>query len=337
MPALKRSHFPGISPRAWEHPADRAALLALQKIPGLDIALSAVIGATTERALRLQALASSVRVSERQYPQLHQLLREACNILDAQHMPELYVAQNPFFNAGAIGVEKPFITLNNSLLDIANSDEALAVIAHELGHCLSGHALYKTLLTLLLKISVSALNLPLTSFALAGIIYGLREWDRKSELSADRAGLLAVQDPDASYSLLVKMAGAKRMEDVNLNEFFAQAADYRDGGGLADGIFKILNTAENTHPFPVIRLTELKSWVDSGEFGKIIAGNYEKRENINAVKDAFYNAGKQYKKDMEDSKNPVDGALNTVIDAAANVADKAKNIFGSIFSEKNDK
>lgn len=331
MTSLKRSHLPGISPRAWEHPADRAALAALQKIPGLDIALRSLIGATTERSLRLHALASSVRVTERQYPKLYQLLRESCNVLDADYTPELYLTQNPFFNAGAIGVDKPFITLNNSILDIANNDEALAIIAHELGHCLSGHALYKTLLQLMLRISVGALNLPLTAIALSGIIYALREWDRKSELSADRAGLLVVQDPDSSYSTLVKMAGAKRMEDIDLNEFFKQAADYRDGGSLADNIYKIINTLDQTHPFPVLRLTELKSWVDSGEYGKIIAGNYTRNNVAENVKDAFYEAGRQYKKDFSESKSPVDIAVSSVVDAASTAAGKAKDIIGSVF------
>lgn len=331
MTSLKRSHLPGISPRAWEHPADRAALIALQKIPGLDIALRTLVGATTERSLRLHALASSVRVSERQYPKLHQLLCEACNILDAQYIPELYVAQSPFFNAGAVGVDKPFITLNTSILDIAGSDEALAIIAHELGHCLSGHVLYKTLLQLLLRASVSAVNLPLTAIVLAGVVYALREWDRKSELSADRAGLLAVQNPETSYTILVKMAGAKRVEDIDLNEFFAQAADYRDGGSFADGVYKIINTLDQTHPFPVLRLTELKSWVDSGEYGKILAGNYARRDDATNAKEAFYEAGRQYKHDVAESKNSVDAAVHSVVDAASAAAGKAKDLLGTVF------
>lgn len=334
MPSLKRSHLPGISPRAWEHPADRAALVALQQIPGLDVALRALIGATTERSLRLNALASSVRVTERQFPKLHNLLKEACNVLDAEYIPELYVAQNPFLNAGAIGVKTPFITLNSSVLDIADSEEVLAIIAHELGHCLSGHALYKTLLALLTKISVSVLNLPFTAVVLAGLVYALREWDRKSELSADRAGLLAVQNPETAYTLLVKMAGAKRVEDIDLNEFFTQAAEYKDGGTIMDSVYKLLNTLDQSHPFPVLRLTELKTWVDSGEYGKILGGNYQRRNEKTTASEAFSEAQRQYKTDFSTSNDPLEKVMGNVMDAASAAGDKAKDIFGSVFGGK---
>lgn len=328
--------MPGISPRAWEHPADRAALIALQQIPGLDIALRSIIGATTERGLRLHALASSVRVTERQFPKLHNLLREACNVLDAEYIPELYVTQHPFLNAGAVGVKTPFITLNSSVLDVADSDEVLAIIAHELGHCLSGHVLYKTLLAILTRISFSILNLPFTSVVLAGIIYALREWDRKSELSADRAGLLVVQNPETAYTLLIKMAGAKRMEDIDLNEFFAQAAEYKDGGNIMDSIYKLLNTLNQTHPYAVLRLTEVKSWVDSGEYGKILGGNYKRRTEQTTASEAFADAQRQYKSDFSTSNDPLEKVMGSVMDAASAAGDKAKDIFGSVFGGKRE-
>ena len=146
-----RRAFPNISYQTWAHSADLAALTAVKAIPGIDMLLQKFIGATSETSIRLIYLASSVRVSPRQFPHLHDMLREACRILDAPEVPELYVAHNPFFNAGAIGVEQPFIVLNSAILETLTDDEILCVIGHELGHCLSGHALYKTLLQVLLK------------------------------------------------------------------------------------------------------------------------------------------------------------------------------------------
>src|SRR4026207_1376720 len=89
-----RIHFPEISTKAWEHPADRAALTALRKVPGLDLVLKKLIGLSTEKSLRLIYLASSIRVTERQYPKIHNMLREACATLDVKQMPELYISQN---------------------------------------------------------------------------------------------------------------------------------------------------------------------------------------------------------------------------------------------------
>ena len=262
--AIKRTHFPDISPKSWQHPADRAALAALKKVPGLDMLLQKVVGGTTERSLRLIHLASAVRVGDTQFPKVHKLHKEACAIFNVEKMPELYIAQTPLLNASAIGVNNPFIVLNSSMIDALDEEELLCVIGHELGHCVSGHVLYKTLLAMLIQFSVYFMSIPLGSISIAAIIAALREWDRKSELSADRAGLLTVQNPDVSYNLLMKMAGGPRIEQMDTNEFFLQAAEYQKGGNLIDSIYKLMNLLSRSHPFAVLRLTELKTWVDNG-------------------------------------------------------------------------
>lgn len=216
----QRQAFPNISAQTWQHEADRKALATLQTIPGLNALLQTLIGQTSEPSFRLIYLASAVRASPRQFPQVHALLQEACRILDAPYVPELYVAQNPFFNGGTIGVRRPFIVLQADALDTLTDDEILCVIGRELGHCLSGHVLYKTLLQLLLKLTIAALQVPIGGAALMGVIAALMEWSRESELSADRAGLLVAQDPAVSYSLLMKLTGGSMANRMDVNEFF---------------------------------------------------------------------------------------------------------------------
>ena len=109
---------------------------------------------------------------------MKRLHHEACAIFGIEEAPELFVSQTPFLNAQAIGVDKPFIVLNSALVESLNEEELLAVIGHELGHCLSGHVLYKTLLQLILKFSVVAFSAPMAGAALLPIIIALREWDR---------------------------------------------------------------------------------------------------------------------------------------------------------------
>src|SRR5580698_11515120 len=115
VPERSRIRLPGISSRAYEHPADRSALVALRKLTGFDTILKNLAGLFSERALRLMFLASSVRVSADQFSDLHQALLDGCYIMDMPRVPELYVSQNPLVNAMAIGVDKPFIVLNSSL------------------------------------------------------------------------------------------------------------------------------------------------------------------------------------------------------------------------------
>ncbi|MGH7678333.1 MAG: peptidase M48, partial [Gemmatimonadaceae bacterium] len=66
----------GISSRAWEHPADRAALNALRSLPGFDEALRRVMGFLGERGVRQLFLGNAVRVGPKQRPGLNKLYGE---------------------------------------------------------------------------------------------------------------------------------------------------------------------------------------------------------------------------------------------------------------------
>lgn len=336
--AIKRTKalLPNISPKSWEHPADRAALTALKKIPGLDALLQKMVGVTTERSIRLITLASAVRVSDHQFPKVHRLHREACAIFGIVDAPELFVSQTPFLNAQAVGVDKPFIVLNSALVESLNEEELLAVIGHELGHCLSGHVLYKTLLQILLKFSVIAFSAPLGGAALLPIIIALREWDRKSELSADRAGLLVTQDPTICYSMQMKFAGGSNLSEMDINEFFLQAAEYERAGSMVDSVHKLLNLMGQSHPFPVIRLAELKTWVDSGAYNRILAGDYRRKDQDgeDSVMQNLRDAANRYKEDINSSEDPLAETLRNAMESADAMRSKAKSAFDTFFNGK---
>ncbi|MBW1872054.1 MAG: M48 family metallopeptidase, partial [Deltaproteobacteria bacterium] len=230
----ERKRFPKLSIRAIEHPADRAALTTLRKVPGFDIALKKLIGLLGERSLRTIYLASAVRVNERQFGDLFKIYSECIEILDVEEQPELFVSQTPFVNAGAIGTDRPFIVLNSATIALLSNDELRFILGHELGHILSDHVLYKTMLNLLLRMSVVRFGIPLGWLAIFAIIAALNEWDRKSELSADRAGVLCVQDPPTSYGVFMKLSGGASADQMNLDEFIRQAEDYESGGDKLD-------------------------------------------------------------------------------------------------------
>jgi Zn-dependent protease with chaperone function len=308
--------FTNISPKAWEHPTDRAALATLQHIAGVDVLLQKLLGMTSEKALRLIFLASAIRVSERQFPRLQACLQEACHILDAPYIPELYVAHSPFFNAGTIGVERPFIVLNSSVLDMLSDAETLTLIGHELGHCLSGHAFYRTLLQMLLKMSFMVAQIPLGGPTVMALLLALLEWNRKSELSADRAGLLVAQDPAVVYTLLMKMAGGAHTAQMDLEEFCAQAMEYERAGSVIDGVHKLLNILLVSHPFPAVRVRELQAWVDSGEYATILAQRYRQRaaSDTETLFDTFRLASEGYKEDFSRSTEALVDVVKNVFD-----------------------
>ena len=211
LPAARpRKILTQIAPVAWEHPADRAALQTLRSVPGFDEVVRKIYGFFGERGIRLLFQADAVRVGPTQFPRLNQLYADVVTSMDWPERPELFVSQTPFANAGAFGMDKPFIVINSGTLKLLDDDELRNVLGHELGHVMSGHALYHTILVLILNVSLGALPF-LAGIAILPIQLALLEWFRKSELSSDRAGLLACQDPGASLRVNLKFAGGGDM------------------------------------------------------------------------------------------------------------------------------
>jgi len=319
-----------IDPKSWEHPADTMALSAVRQLKGLDELVKTIMSLTSEKSLNLMVLASAVKISESQYPKLDNILNNVVDTFDWRYKPKMYITQSPHLNAGILGVSEPFIILNSSLVKIFDEKEMTAIIAHEMGHIMSGHSLYKTIIWLLTNISLRFI--PMGELIVYAIVAALAEWNRKSELTADRAELLAVQEETPSYNILMRMAGAEDLDQVNLNAFFLQAQEYEDQKGLLDSIHKILNQVWLTHPYPVVRLQELKTWASSGYYESILNGNYIKRglhqENVEEDLKAGYD---YYRDSMKSSDDPVISFVNNVGEgierATEGIRDTLKDIF----------
>jgi hypothetical protein len=279
-PARSRATLTGISSRAWEHPADRGALVALRKLKGFDTMLKALSGFMNERRIRLDFLGGGIRVDERQFAGVHRVLAEVGRVLDVDELPEVYVVNDPYPNAMTIGLDKPIIVLNSALFDLLDEEEMRFVIAHELGHAQSGHAVYRTLLLWLLSLTGVWSSIPGGALGLRVLIAALYEWSRKAELSADRAGLLATQDPAVAFRVHMKLAsGLGDLSELDQTSFFAQGQEYLETTDLRDSVLKVMLVERASHPYAVVRATELRRWVDSGEYTAILGGDYPRRED----------------------------------------------------------
>jgi Zn-dependent protease with chaperone function len=302
-----------IAPRAWEHPADRAALAALRKIPVFDDILRKLFGFFGERPIRLAFLASSVRVSERQFPRVHDLYRDVLQTLDAPEDYPLFVSQTPIVNAGAYGMDDPFIILNSGTVKLLDDEQLSYVMGHEVGHIMSDHVLYRTMTVLLIQLA--SMGFPIVGLAARAILVALLEWSRKSELSSDRAGLLAIQTPQGVMGTMLKMAGGGDSEEMNLDEFIVQAEEYRESGDVADQVFKVLNLMGQSHPFYVLRVAEIRSWIEEGEYDRILRGEYQRRDEPDpAYTDDLREAAQAYSQGAKD-------LFGQVTDAAKRMAD----------------
>jgi Zn-dependent protease with chaperone function len=267
--------YTGISPKAYEHPADRAATAALKAVPMLDTVVRKLIEWRYERALRQMYLSNSVRVGERQLPDLWSHQVAVCNILDMPRTYDLYVRDMPMANAMAIGSTNPIVVMGAPLLQRLDSGEQRAVLAHEVAHILSDHQVYKTALDILMGAG-GRVPFPLAIPA-AAVQAVLLEWYRAAELSCDRAEALVVRDPEIVCRALMVLAGGMRAEELNLDAFLTQAREYEDWDDPSDRVRRFFYEINQDHPYAVRRVSEVMKWVQSGEYDRIQRGEYIRR------------------------------------------------------------
>ncbi len=264
----------GISPKAYEHPADRAATAALKAIPHLDRVVRKIIEYGYERALRRGVLGSAVCLGDEQLPTVWIAHERAYATLDLQPTPDLYLTQYPVANALTIGAGRPIVVVNSELVQLLDPEQLRGVFAHEAGHVLSEHVLYRTALVILLRLSALP-GVPLPLFPLKA---ALMEWFRASELSCDRAAALVIRDPIAVCRTLMVVAAGAEAANLDLDVFMRQGQQYREEASPFDRVSRMLVDLNLTHPMSVQRVHELTAWVASGDYDRIVGGDYPTRD-----------------------------------------------------------
>jgi Zn-dependent protease with chaperone function len=269
--------FPEISPKAYEHPADRAATAALASIPYLDSVVKRLVEFQYERALRQLYLGNAVKLGPRQLPHVHRLHLEVHEALDLQEEHDLYLAQWPLANAVTIGATRPIVVLNSELVTLLDEAQTKAVLAHEAAHILSEHVLYRTALEILLSLSRLG-RLPFVAgLPIMAIRSALLEWYRASELSCDRAAALVAGDPRIVCRTLMTLAAGAEAEHLDLDAFEAQASQYDEWTSPFDRAQRFFSEIAVTHAFPVKRVSEVMAWVRAGDWDRIMGGDYVRR------------------------------------------------------------
>jgi Zn-dependent protease with chaperone function len=271
-----RRDLAGLRPQAYEHPDDRQALDILQDTSGLETVVRKCNEWGFERLLRVQLTGSNIRVTADSFPDIHRLLLRACRALDLPLEPELYLGGGGEINAFTAGVERPIVVLTSGAVDLLSEDELFFVIGHELGHIKSGHVLYYQIAEFLPVIGeiIGSATFGIGELLGAGLQIALLNWKRKSEFTADRAGLLATQDVTTSLSAMMKLAGLpqKYYDRVNVDDFIVQARAFEamDNDKL-DWIAKWLSSAGQSHPWTVLRANQFLTWIDDGGYEQVLA------------------------------------------------------------------
>ncbi len=264
-----------LNPREYEHPFDRQALDALEGTPGLEKLVRKVFKHGYERAIRLQYTGSYLKITPDNFPDIYKILEEACDIIELRNIPELYMQWAYEVNGMAIGSENPIIILTSGAIDLLTRDELLYLIGHECGHIKSGHMLYHTMSLVIpfLGDIIGSATLGIGSLVSTSLELALLYWNRMSEFTADRAGLLACQDKGAVLSALMKMSGVPKnlYGKMNTEDFIKQAENFKGfDHDSADKAFKYIMIMDQTHPWTVMRASEILKWVKAGKYQHII-------------------------------------------------------------------
>jgi len=312
-----------ISPKSYEHPADRAATAALQQIPMMDTVVRKLIE-FGEGSIRQQLLAGAVRLGPDQLPEVWASHRAALARLDIEYVPDLYMWQMPFTNAMAIGSKKPVVVLNSGTVSLLDAQEIRTVLGHEAGHILSDHLVYRTALAILLQIGARPLmRLPLfAGLPLIAIELALLEWYRAAELTCDRAATLVTSSPMTTCQTMMVMAGGAASRKLSLDAFVRQANEYVEWEPGWEKFMRFTRELALTHPYPVRRVSELMKWVRSGEYDRIIAGEYRKRGQKADARAEAADASDYYSEKFKSIFKEAGEGVSKAGGAASDAADK---------------
>jgi Zn-dependent protease with chaperone function len=265
----------GLMPTEYEHPADRKALDALEATPGMDKLAELVYKYLNERLFTIEYTGSHLLVTPEAYPDLYSVFDQVCDTINMPGRPKLYVMQDPTINAFSDGVEQPFVVLHHRAVDAFTDEEMRYVIGHEIGHHKSQHILYHAVAQYWEMLAEIASDV---TFGISGLVttparYALLYWQRMSEFTADRAGLLACQDLNVAASAMVKIAGMpeRYYHDIKIEAYLEQAQQFRDFDySTLNQVYRVISTAFLDHPWMVIRTAELLNWIDSGEYQRVL-------------------------------------------------------------------
>lgn len=253
------------------HPEDATALKSLESIPGFPTLVKKILSIGLEKLYYGINMASTIRLSETQLPELYNRLPPICDKLGIE-VPEFYLEMNPMPNAGTFGDTKVFITITSGLVEMMNDEEIDAVLAHECGHIACHHVLYHSIARLLIT-GADALGV-LGNFSLP-IQFALFYWERKSELSCDRAASI-VTSPQTVTSVMARLAGGSKSitANVNMQEWAKQADEYDKiyNDGLWNKALQLSVVATLDHPFTAVRVREILKWGESEQYNNIING-----------------------------------------------------------------
>lgn len=260
-----------MKPSDFIHPEDAAALRQMEGIPGFAALVKKILAIGIENLQYGVNMASSIRLSDKQLPQIYRHLPPICQRMGIPE-PEFYLQMSPVPNAWTSGDTRIYITVTSSLMEMMSDEELDAIIAHDCGHILCRYVLYYTVAQ---WISSGLVNLGLLGTLATPVQFALCYWSRKCELSADRAASI-ITSLEVVASTMARLSGGPKSitSQIDLKEWASQANEYDkiQNNGLWNKNLQLAVIAGLDHPFSAVRVREILKWGESEQYRMIKNG-----------------------------------------------------------------
>lgn len=228
----------------WTHrdPAIQAPFaLSGSAVPPLPPAVMDRLEEVLDTVVALQRaewLEEGLYVGPRAMPEVYRVVMEATRRLEVA-LPPAIVARVAMPNQGTYGTDgRAFLLLSSFFVKPAPEAELRFLVGRQVGHLAAGQVTGRSLYALVTdhngvrKLARRAVG-PTLEVVLAPLSMGLRvalsRWHRMAELTADRAGLLVVDDLDAARNALLRCALGTTPE-VSADDYLDQNRAAKDGG-----------------------------------------------------------------------------------------------------------
>ena len=231
-------------------------------------------------------IASGVEINEHNYPGLNKLVNECVDTLNISRPYVIISSALSGLNAMAFGSDdEPYVALSPLMVKTMSPQQLKFVIGHECGHVAMGHMVYHTVISIA---SAFASALPIIGPVVNTVgTLPLMAWSRRSEISADRAGLLCCGDCEVAQRTLIQLEMPfMDASQIDIQEYVANSERF-----LKKGVLRKINEFDDAHPIIPKRIKALDIFMNSEKYYRAtsqkastnLLSDYELEHNIESI------------------------------------------------------
>ncbi|GEM_PF-790568 len=276
--------------RAFQWASDGVAMSKIRSMQSLQKVARTVSDKVGRRWI--ETTFDAIQLSENQLPEVYEQAILAARILAMEYMPDIYVSGNPAWEATTYGSDtNAFVVIGSALLMNFNAEELLFLFAREMGHCRAGHTLWKTVLHFLIgSQSTNVSNkgggilrhLNIAALVTDAVELPLLAWARQSEITADRAGMLAQGNEQVVRKVLLawSLKSPQLYDKINIEAWIQQQSAEGD-----DALSRVSEVVTSPVPYIARRLKLMSEFVTGNELkqARAIITNSMKQAGITIV------------------------------------------------------